>query len=223
MQRATNLPRFASLMRTRLIAGFGRMEPIMTSTNRFYPAHAPSGLPFFSLVLSGVWFFGAADAFRCRYWGALGAPSGAACGYERDFFRKAEQFRGASSWLRTWRPHVRVVPGAPPSESGSGQLNRGRLSSNPGVGGSNPSRRASSSTAQWLLANQRVAKRRGQRDQFSSFKPWNRRKSFRFAVTKTRSLTRAMAAICPSAADGGRPRFARRARSRACQEAAASS
>jgi hypothetical protein len=32
----------------------------------------------------------------------------------RAFFRKDEQFRGPATWLRTWRPRVRVAPGAPP-------------------------------------------------------------------------------------------------------------
>jgi len=59
-----------------------------------------------------------------------------------------------------------------------------------------------------------------QRDQSSTTKSLNLRKSFTFAVTTIRSLTLAIAAICPSAAVGGRPRLLRRARSRACQVAA---
>jgi len=47
----------------------------------------------------------------------------------RAFFRKDEQIPGSATWLRTWRPHVRVVPGAPVNESGSGQLHRSRFSS----------------------------------------------------------------------------------------------
>jgi len=45
----------------------------------------------------------------------------------RAFFRKDEQIRGAATWLRTWRPHVRVVPGAPVDGSGFGHLGRGRF------------------------------------------------------------------------------------------------
>jgi len=59
-----------------------------------------------------------------------------------------------------------------------------------------------------------------QRDQSSTTRSLNLRKSFTFAVTTIRSLTLAIAAICPSAAEGGRPRLLRRARSRACQVAA---
>jgi hypothetical protein len=59
-----------------------------------------------------------------------------------------------------------------------------------------------------------------QRDQSSTTKSLNLRKSFTFAVTTIRSLTLAIAATCPSAAEGGRPRLLRRARSRACQAAA---
>ena len=33
----------------------------------------------------------------------------------RAFFRKADQFRRSATWLRTWRSHLRVVPGAPES------------------------------------------------------------------------------------------------------------
>ena len=62
-----------------------------------------------------------------------------------------------------------------------------------------------------------------QRLQSCTDRPSNRLKSRTFAVTSTSSLTRAMAAICPSAAEGGRPRRPRRARSRACQVADSSS
>ena len=47
----------------------------------------------------------------------------------RAFFRKDEQIPGSATWLRTWRPHVRVVPGAPVNQSGSGLLRRSRFSS----------------------------------------------------------------------------------------------
>ena len=62
-----------------------------------------------------------------------------------------------------------------------------------------------------------------QRDQSSTTSPSNRRKSRRFAVTSVSSLTCAIAAIWPSAAEGGRPRFPSRARSCACHTAASSS
>ena len=56
--------------------------------------------------------------------------------------------------------------------------------------------------------------------QFSIDSPLKRRKSFAFAVTTTRSLTLAIAAIWPSANEGGRPRFSSRARSTPCHSAA---
>ena len=65
--------------------------------------------------------------------------------------------------------------------------------------------------------------RRVQRDQSSIASPSNRRKSRRFAVTSVSSLTCAIAAIWPSAAEGGRPRLPSRARSCACHTAASSS
>lgn len=51
-------------------------------------------------------------------------------------------------------------------------------------------------------------------------RPLNSRKSASFKVTSISSLTRAIAAICPSTKDGVRPAATSRARSTACQSAA---
>ncbi len=61
------------------------------------------------------------------------------------------------------------------------------------------------------------------RDQSSTTRSLNLRESPTFAVTRIKSWTRAIAAICPSAVERGRPRRPKRARSSACQVAASRS